>query len=200
LNRPQPPPTAEKSSEEMSERPGLETLVYKGNPATLGPRFENWLELFDLAVYLNGVKDGQRKVPKGRAKSDVPIFVQWHSGEFLKNVRVHLHLNPEVKPVRQKLRTLGESVSKELKKQIELGILERVTDDIVPVLKEKEVKLGRDGKPSPVKAQTAPEVRITVDNRAQNNAFSRTHCPNKTIEELLYEANGSRLFSKLDII
>jgi hypothetical protein len=53
-----------------------------------------------------------------------------------------------------------------------------------------------------VKAQTAatPEVRITVDNRAQNNAFSRTHCPTKTIEELLYEANGSRLFSKLDII
>jgi hypothetical protein len=87
----------------MSERPGLETLVYKGNPATLGPRFENWLELFDLAVFLNGVKDGQRKVLKGRAKSDVPIFVQWHSREFLKNVRVHLHLDPEV---RQKLSPL----------------------------------------------------------------------------------------------
>ena len=72
MSRPQPPPTAEKSSEEMSERPGLETLVYKGNPATLGPRFENGLELFDLAVFLNGVKDGQRKVLKGRVKAMFP--------------------------------------------------------------------------------------------------------------------------------
>ena len=45
----------------MSEKTSLEKFVYKGNPATLGQRFENWLELFDLAVLLNGVKDGQRK-------------------------------------------------------------------------------------------------------------------------------------------
>ncbi len=50
----QPPPTAEESYEEMSERPGLEKFVYKGNSVTLSPRFENWLELFDLAVLLNG--------------------------------------------------------------------------------------------------------------------------------------------------
>jgi hypothetical protein len=46
----------------------------------------------------------------------------------LKGVRVHLHLDQEVKPVRQKLRPLPfhlrEAVSKEIKKQIELGILE----------------------------------------------------------------------------
>jgi transposase InsO family protein len=145
------------------------------------------------------------------------MFPSLFSGTLgcLKDVRVHLHLDPEVKPVRQKLRPLPfhlrEAVSKEIKKQIELGILERVTDDmgptpwvsnIVPVLKDKEVKLGRDGKPSPVKTQTAgtPEVRITVDNRAQNKAIRRTHYPTKTVEELLYEANGSKLFSKLDII
>jgi hypothetical protein len=45
----------------MSEKTSLEKFVYKGNPATLGQRYENWLELFDLAVLLNGVKDGQRK-------------------------------------------------------------------------------------------------------------------------------------------
>ena len=45
----------------MSEKTSLEKFLYKGNPATLGQRFENWLELFDLAVLLNGVKDGQMK-------------------------------------------------------------------------------------------------------------------------------------------
>jgi hypothetical protein len=143
------------------------------------------------------------------------MFPSLFSGtlDCLKDVRVQLHLDPEVKPVRQKLRPLPfhlrEAVSKEIKKQIELGILERVTDDmgptpwvsnIVPVLKDKEVKLGRDGKPSPVRpqAETTPEVRITIDNRAQNKAIRRTHYPTKTVEELLYEANGSKVFSKLD--
>jgi hypothetical protein len=145
------------------------------------------------------------------------MFPSLFSGTLgcLKDVRVQLHLDPEVKPVRQKLRPLPfhlrEAVSKEIKKQIELGILERVTDDmgptpwvsnIVPVLKDKEVKLGRDGKPSPERpqAETTPDVRITVDNRAQNKAIRRTHYPTKTVEELLYEANGSKVFSKLDII
>ena len=100
------------------------------------------------------------------------MFPSLFSGTLgcLKDVRVHLHLDPEVKPVRQKLRPLPfhlrEAVSKEIKKQIELGILERVTDDmgptpwvsnIVPVLKDKDkdtgVKLGRDGKPSPMRTE-----------------------------------------------
>jgi hypothetical protein len=38
----------------MSEKTSLEKFVYKGNSVTLSPRFENWLELFDLAVLLNG--------------------------------------------------------------------------------------------------------------------------------------------------
>ena len=75
----------------------------------------------------------------------------------VKGVKVHLDIDPAVKPVRQKLRPvpfhLREAISKEIKKQVEMGILERVEDDmkapewvanIVPVLKEKEVKMGRD--------------------------------------------------------
>ena len=45
----------------MSEKTSLEKFIYKGNQATLGQRFENWLELFDLAVSLNGVKEEQQK-------------------------------------------------------------------------------------------------------------------------------------------
>ena len=145
------------------------------------------------------------------------LFPSLFSGKLgcLKDVKVHLDLDPEIRPVRQKLRPLPfhlrEAVSKELKKQIDLGILERVTDDmgptpwvsnIVPVLKDKEVRKGRDGKPCPSRpqAEPTPEVRITVDNRCQNKAIRRTHYPTKSIEDLLYEANGSRWFSKLDII
>ncbi len=82
-------------------------------------------------------------------------------------------------------------VSKEIKKQLEMNILERVTDDmgptpwvanIVPVMKGEN------------------EVRIVVDNRAQNKAIRRTHYPTRTIEELIYEMNGAKIFSKLDII
>ena len=139
------------------------------------------------------------------------MFPSLFSGNLgcLKDVKVHLDLDPEVKPVRQKLRPLPfhlrEAVSKELKKHIDMGILERVTDDmgptpwvsnIVPVLKDKDVRKGSDGKPS----SSPPEVRITVDNRCQNKAIRRTHYPTKSIEDLLYEANGAKWFSKLDII
>ncbi len=65
------------------------------------------------------------------------MFPSLFSGTLgcLKNVRIHLHLDPEVKPVRQKLRPLPfhlerEAGSKEIKKHIELGILEHVTDDM----------------------------------------------------------------------
>jgi hypothetical protein len=87
------------------------------------------------------------------------LFPNAFSGKpgCVKGVKVHLDIDPAVKPVRQKLRPvpfhLREAISKEIKKQVEMGILERVEDDmkppewvanIVPVLKEKEVKMGRD--------------------------------------------------------
>ena len=69
-------------------------------------------------------------------------------------------------------------------------------------MKEKELRKGRDGKPVTSRPQGAPppEVRITVDNRCQNKAIRRTHYPTKTVEELLYDVNGAKIFSKLDII
>jgi uncharacterized protein YabE (DUF348 family) len=60
------------------------------------------------------------------------------------------------------------------------------TSNIVSVLKDKEVKLGHDDKLNPAKTQSAgtPEVRITVDNRAQNKAIRRTHYPtNQTTQK-----------------
>jgi hypothetical protein len=154
---------------------------------------------------------------RGSKKEFKEMFPKLFSGVLgcVKDVRVHLDLDPGVKPVRQKLRPLPfhlrDTVSKVIKKQLDLGFLERVTDDmgptpwvsnIVPVLKDKEVRLGRDGKPTTVRPQhePPPDVRITVDNRCQNKAIRRTHYPSKALKELLYEVNGAQIFSKLDII
>ena len=125
------------------------------------------------------------------------MFPDLFSGKLgcLKDVRVHLELDPSVKPVRQKLRPLPfhlrEMVSKEIKKQIDMKILERVTDDMGPTPWVANIVPVRKGD---------NEVRIVVDNRAQNKAIRRTHYPTKTIEELIYEMNGATIFSKLDII
>ena len=125
------------------------------------------------------------------------LFPNAFSGKpgCVKGVKVHLDIDPAVKPVRQKLRPvpfhLREAISKEIKKQVEMGILERVEDDmkapewvanIVPVLKEKEVKMGRDHRMAKEKPEEVapPEKRITVDNRCQNKAIKRMMYPGKT--------------------
>ena len=45
----------------MSEKIALHKFIYRGNAATLGQRFEDWLELFDLASEANGIKADQLK-------------------------------------------------------------------------------------------------------------------------------------------
>ena len=170
------------------------------------------------------------KPPKGNgrySKEELKeMFPNTFSGKLgcVKGVKVHLELDPSVRPVRQKLRPipfhLREAVSAEIKKQIELGILERVTDDmgptpwvanLVPVIKDREIRKARNAKvgPSrlvgpntfaPVEHLGPIDVRITVDNRCQNKAILRTRYPTRTIDDLIYEVNGSTVFSTLDII
>jgi len=108
------------------------------------------------------------KPPKGNgrySKEELKeMFPNTFSGKLgcVKGVKVHLELDPSVRPVRQKLRPipfhLREAVSAEIKKQIELGILERVTDDmgptpwvanLVPVIKDREIRKARNVKVGP---------------------------------------------------
>jgi len=131
------------------------------------------------------------------------MFLSLFSGTLgcLKDVRIHLNRDPEVKPVRQKLRPLAfhlrEAISKETKKQIELGILERVTDDIGPKhCSHFEGQGGRDGKPSPVKAQTerSPEVQKQGKKNPLSNLDGRR-------EPLLAQQFlQAKLFPTLDIL
>ncbi len=97
-------------------------------------------------------------------------------------------------------------MSKEIRKQLELGILERVTDDMGPtpwvanlvasLIKDREVGKARNAKCAAISRPIGPstyapvvhlepvDVRITVDNRCQNKAILRRRYPSRTIDDL----------------
>ena len=43
------------------EKVPTQKFCYRGNPATLGQRFSDWLEMFDLTSEANGIKNEQLK-------------------------------------------------------------------------------------------------------------------------------------------
>jgi len=120
-------------------------------------------------------------------------------------VKIKLDIDPNVRPLKQSLRPvaihLRDAVERELLKQLQQGIIERVEvnsdpstwiTNLVPVIKDR-VKHNADEASKPI------EVRLTTDSRVQNKAIRRARHPGKTIEELVYLVNGSNIFSKLDI-
>ena len=165
-----------------------------GKPADTTPSTDLKTQTVDILNLFPRSKGADGRYTKEEFKE---MFPDLFSGKLgcLTNVRAHLELDPTVKPVRQKLRPLPfhlrEMVSKEIKKQLEMNILERVTDDMGPTTWVANIVLVMKGE---------NEVRIVVDNRAQNKAIRRTHYPTRTIEELIYEMNGAKIFSKLNII
>ena len=54
-------PSSSESDRVEMERVPLQRFVYRGNPATLGQRFSDWLEIFDLTSEANGIKNEQSK-------------------------------------------------------------------------------------------------------------------------------------------
>ena len=40
----------------MSKKSSIQPFVYRGNTATLGQRFEEWLKMFDMAAKVDAVK------------------------------------------------------------------------------------------------------------------------------------------------
>jgi hypothetical protein len=105
---------------------------------------------------------------------------------------------------------LQDAVTKELRKQIDEGILEPVKMDsgptpwisnLVVVPKDKTKRNVKCGTSRPLTTSTPMTlaVRLTCDSRSVNKAIRRTHYPGKSIEDLVYSVNGVNYFSKLDI-
>jgi hypothetical protein len=158
-------------------------------------------------------KEDDDEWPVSKLKGTFPSLFSGKLG-CLKNVSIKLDVDPTVKPVCQKFRQvpihLQDAVTREINKQVEEGILEKVTLDsgptpwvsnLVVVPKDKQNRNAKCGPSRPPSSQVPVTlaVRLTCDSRAVNEAIRRTRYPGKSIEDLVYGVNGAKWFSKLDI-
>ena len=111
----------------------------------------------------------------------------------LKDFRVKLHINPEVQPTCQPHRRVPfhvrQKVEEELRKLEEDDIIERVTGPtpwVSPIV-------------TPPKPKDPDQVGICVDMRQANVAIQRERHLTPTMDDVIHELNGARVFSKLDL-
>lgn len=115
---------------------------------------------------------------------------------------VKLQIDANVRPVKQKLRPvavhLQDAVTKELENQVKEGVLERVHSWMGPTpwISNLVVVPKKDKTSS---ANKDINVRLTCDSRQLNKALKRVRYPSKNMEDLIYEVNGAKKFTKLDI-
>lgn len=110
----------------------------------------------------------------------------------LKNYQLKLHINKDVKPVAQQVRRLPfglrDKVDQKLDDLLDKDIIEEVPNTPTAWVSPLVVVLKSDG-----------DIRVCVDMRRANEAIERERHPIPTIEEILYDLNGSTVFSKLDL-
>ena len=110
----------------------------------------------------------------------------------LKDFQLKLHVRDDVTPVAQPVRRLpfglrakvDEKLDELLAKDIIEEVLRNSTEWVSPLV---------------VVPKTDGDIRICVDMRRANSAIERERHPIPTIEEVLYDLNGSTVFSKLDL-
>ena len=111
----------------------------------------------------------------------------------LSHFQATLHIDKSVKPVTQKPRRipfhLRQKTESELERLEKLGIIE---DAIGPTPWVSQLVVRN-------KPKAPDQVRICVDMRDANKAITREKHPTPTMEELLHELNGAKVFSKLDM-
>ena len=111
----------------------------------------------------------------------------------LKNTQIRLHVDESVKPVSQPHRRIPFHVRKQVEKELEklekLDIIEKVngpTPWVSPIVVAPKPK-----KPG--------EIRLCVDMRRANTAIQRERHVTPTIDDMIMDLNGSKVFSKLDL-
>ena len=114
----------------------------------------------------------------------------FHGLGKLKDFKVKLHVDESVQPVAQSHRRVPfhvrEKLEEQLKKDEEQGVIEKVkgaTPWVSPVV----VVPKKEG------------VRVCIDMRQVNQAIKRERHIAPTINELIHDLNGARIFSKLDL-
>ena len=110
----------------------------------------------------------------------------------LKNYQLKPHINKDVKPVAQQVRRLPFG----LRDKVDEKLDDLLDKDII-----EEVPNTPTAWVSPLVVAPKPDsdIRVCVDMRRANEATERERHPIPTIEEILYDLNGSTVFSKLDL-
>lgn len=110
----------------------------------------------------------------------------------LKGYEVELHVDETIKPKQQPYRRIAhhliQPVEKELQKLLKNDIIEKVSEPSEWV--SAIVVVPKPKKPG--------EVRITIDSRLANKAIKRTRYVVPTTEQIAYDMNGAKVFSRLD--
>ncbi|CAB3979614.1 Hypothetical predicted protein, partial [Paramuricea clavata] len=153
----------------------------------------------NTAEKLNVLRVGPPRSPQvyldayeGSDKDIMNDFKEIFSGVGkLKDFQMKLHIKDDVKPVAQPVRRLLFGLRAKVDKK-----LKELLEDII-----EEVPSRPTGWISPLAVVPKPDgdIRICVDMRQANKAIERELHPILTIEEVLYELNGSTVYSKLDL-
>ena len=111
----------------------------------------------------------------------------------LKDHQVKLHIDKNVVPVTQPHRRIPFHLRKKLENELDRveqqGIIEKVN--------------GRTPWVSPIvvapKPKNPDEIRMCIDMMLPNRAIQRERHITPTVDDLIHDLNGSRVFSKLDL-
>ena len=132
-------------------------------------------------------------IPPEGAKVEENFQHIFHGIGKLKGVQVKLHIDETVKPVAQKPRRtpfhLRGKVEKEIRHLIETEIIENVEGEPTPWITPILTPPKKNGE----------EIRLCVDMREANKAVRRERRTMPTMEELILDLNGAKVFSKLDL-
>ena len=111
----------------------------------------------------------------------------------LKNFKVKLHIDKDVKPIQAKIRHkpfhLRQAIEAEIKNKLESGVIEKVENEPTEWLSEIVV----------VPKKGTNEIRICTDMSSANTAIKREKYEMPNIEDIVYQANEAKYFSKLDL-
>ena len=109
----------------------------------------------------------------------------------LKDFKLKLHINKDVKPVAQPPRRMPFQV----RKQVQSKLDELLKQDVIERVEGPTPCIS----PLVVIPKQNKDIRICVDMRIANSAVERERFPLPNIEETLEEMNGAKIYSKMDL-
>ncbi|PFX16885.1 Uncharacterized protein K02A2.6 [Stylophora pistillata] len=130
--------------------------------------------------------------PTSGSEVDLKIGGVMLPGGKLKDFQLKLHIKDNVKPVAQPVRRLPFG----LRDKVDEKLDELLGKDIIEEVSHNPTEWVW---PLVVVPMTDGDIRICGDMRRANSARERERQPIPTIEEVLYDLNGSTVFSKLDL-